>query len=63
MDLRITEIFLSIQGESSHAGQTVRVCAADGLPDALRLVRLGIHFHGRERISFEDIFAAGKVRL
>lgn len=57
MDLRITEIFLSIQGESSHAGRPCAFVRLSGCPMRCVWCDSEYTFTGGERISFEDIFA------
>lgn len=57
MDLRITEIFLSIQGESSHAGRPCAFVRLIGCPMRCVWCDSEYTFTGGERISFEDIFA------
>ncbi|MBK7394323.1 MAG: radical SAM protein [Chloracidobacterium sp.] len=57
MDLRITEIFLSIQGESSHAGRPCAFVRLTGCPMRCVWCDSEYTFTGGEHISFEDIFA------
>jgi 7-carboxy-7-deazaguanine synthase len=57
MDLRITEIFLSIQGESSHAGRPCAFVRLTGCPMRCVWCDSVYTFTGGERISFEEIFA------
>ncbi len=57
MDLRITEIFLSIQGESSHAGRPCSFVRLTGCPMRCVWCDSEYTFTGGERISFEEIFA------
>ncbi len=57
MDLRVTEIFLSIQGESSHAGRPCSFVRLTGCPMRCVWCDSEYTFYGGERISFEDIFA------
>ena len=57
MDLRITEIFLSIQGESSHAGRPCSFVRLAGCPMRCVWCDSEYTFTGGERMSFEDIFA------
>jgi 7-carboxy-7-deazaguanine synthase len=57
MDLRITEIFLSIQGESSHAGRPCSFVRLTGCPMRCVWCDSEYTFYGGEKISFEDIFA------
>ena len=56
MDLRITEIFLSIQGESSHAGRPCAFVRLTGCPMRCAWCDSEYTFTGGERISFEEIF-------
>ena len=55
--LRITEIFLSIQGESSHAGRPCSFVRLTGCPMRCVWCDSEYTFYGGERISFDDIFA------
>ncbi|MEO7673540.1 MAG: radical SAM protein [Pyrinomonadaceae bacterium] len=57
MDLRITEIFLSIQGESSHAGRPCSFVRLTGCPMRCVWCDSEYTFTGGERLSFEEIFA------
>jgi 7-carboxy-7-deazaguanine synthase len=57
MDLRITEIFLSIQGESSHAGRPCAFVRLTGCPMRCRWCDSEYTFTGGERVSFEEILA------
>ena len=57
MDLRITEIFLSIQGESSHAGRPCSFVRLTGCPMRCVWCDSEYTFTGGERISFDSIFA------
>ena len=57
MDLRITEIFLSIQGESSHAGRPCAFVRLTGCPMRCVWCDSEYTFTGGERMAFEDIFA------
>ena len=57
MDLRITEIFLSIQGESSHAGRPCAFVRLTGCPMRCLWCDSVYTFTGGERISFDEIFA------
>ncbi len=57
MDLRITEIFLSIQGESSHAGRPCSFVRLTGCPMRCVWCDSEYTFTGGERIPFDDIFA------
>lgn len=56
MDLRITEIFLSIQGESTHAGRPCSFVRLTGCPMRCVWCDSEYTFTGGEKISFEDIF-------
>lgn len=56
MDLRITEIFLSIQGESSHAGRPCSFVRLTGCPMRCVWCDSEYTFTGGERMSWEDIF-------
>jgi 7-carboxy-7-deazaguanine synthase len=57
MELRITEIFLSIQGESSHAGRPCSFVRLTGCPMRCVWCDSEYTFYGGDKISFEDIFA------
>ncbi len=57
MDLRITEIFLSIQGESSYAGRPCSFVRLTGCPMRCVWCDSEYTFFGGEKISFDDIFA------
>ncbi len=57
MDLRITEIFLSIQGESSHAGRPCSFVRLTGCPMRCVWCDSEYTFTGGTRISVADIFA------
>jgi 7-carboxy-7-deazaguanine synthase len=57
MELRVTEIFLSIQGESSHAGRPCSFVRLTGCPMRCVWCDSEYTFYGGEKISFEDIFA------
>lgn len=57
MNLRITEIFLSIQGESSHAGRPCAFVRLTGCPMRCVWCDSEYTFTGGKRVSFEDIFA------
>lgn len=54
--LRITEIFLSIQGESSHAGRPCAFVRLTGCPMRCVWCDSEYTFTGGEKISFENIF-------
>lgn len=56
MDLRITEIFLSIQGESSHAGRPCSFVRLTGCPMRCVWCDSEYTFTGGERIAFDEIF-------
>lgn len=55
--LRVTEIFLSIQGESSHAGRPCSFVRLTGCPMRCVWCDSEYTFTGGEHISFEDIFS------
>lgn len=55
--LRITEIFLSIQGESSHAGRPCSFVRLTGCPMRCVWCDSEYTFTGGERMSFDDLFA------
>lgn len=57
MDLRITELFLSIQGESSHAGRPCSFVRLTGCPMRCVWCDSEYTFTGGERMSFDEIFA------
>lgn len=57
MELRITEIFLSIQGESSYAGRPCAFVRLTGCPMRCRWCDSEYTFTGGVRMAFEDIFA------
>lgn len=57
MDLRITEIFLSIQGESSHAGRPCAFVRLTGCPMRCVWCDSEYTFTGGTRMSFAEIFA------
>src|SRR5882757_8355740 len=57
MDLRITEIFLSIQGESTHAGRTCAFVRLTGCPMRCVWCDSEYTFTGGETKTFEEIFA------
>lgn len=57
MDLRITEIFLSIQGESSHAGRPCSFVRLTGCPMRCVWCDSEYTFTGGEKVSFENIVA------
>ena len=55
-DLRITEIFLSVQGESSHAGRPCSFVRLTGCPMRCVWCDSEYTFTGGERMTFEAIF-------
>jgi 7-carboxy-7-deazaguanine synthase len=55
MDLRITEMFLSIQGESSHAGRPCSFVRLTGCPMRCVWCDSEYTFTGGEKISVDDI--------
>ena len=57
MDLRITEIFLSIQGESTHAGRPCAFIRLTGCPMRCVWCDSVYTFTGGTRLSFDEIFA------
>jgi 7-carboxy-7-deazaguanine synthase len=57
VNLRITEIFLSIQGESSHAGRPCAFVRLTGCPMRCRWCDSEYTFTGGEHMSFDEIFA------
>jgi len=57
MELRVTEIFLSIQGESSHAGRPCSFVRLTGCPMRCVWCDSEYTFTGGERMSFDEIFA------
>ena len=57
MELRVTEIFLSIQGESSHAGRPCSFVRLTGCPMRCVWCDSEYTFFGGEYVSFDDIFA------
>lgn len=57
MNLRITEIFLSIQGESSHAGRPCSFVRLTGCPMRCVWCDSEYTFTGGERWAVEDVFA------
>ena len=56
MDLRVTEIFLSIQGESTHAGRPCAFVRLTGCPMRCVWCDSEYTFTGGERLSFDEIF-------
>ena len=61
MDLRITEIFLSIQGESTHAGRPCAFVRLTGCPMRCVWCDSVYTFTGGVRLSFDEIFAQLKT--
>lgn len=61
MDLRITEIFLSIQGESSHAGRPCAFVRLTGCPMRCLWCDSTYTFTGGTRKTFDEIFAELKA--
>ncbi len=57
MDLRITEIFLSIQGESSHAGRPCSFVRLTGCPMRCVWCDSEYTFYGGKKTQFAEIFA------
>jgi 7-carboxy-7-deazaguanine synthase len=57
MDLRITEIFLSIQGESSHAGRPCAFVRLTGCPMRCIWCDSEYTFTGGTKMSFDEILA------
>ena len=57
MDLRITEIFLSVQGESSHAGRPCAFVRLTGCPMRCVWCDSEYTFTGGTRMSFDEIFS------
>ncbi len=55
MDLRITELFLSIQGESSHAGRPCSFVRLTGCPMRCVWCDSEYTFTGGEKLSFEAL--------
>lgn len=57
MHLRVTEIFLSIQGESSHAGRPCSFVRLTGCPMRCVWCDSEYTFKGGEQLTFEEVFA------
>lgn len=57
MELRVTEIFLSIQGESSHAGRPCSFVRLTGCPMRCVWCDSEYTFKGGDRLPFDRIFA------
>ena len=55
--LRVTEIFCSIQGESTHAGRPCTFVRLTGCPMRCTWCDSEYTFTGGERLAFEEIFA------
>jgi 7-carboxy-7-deazaguanine synthase len=55
MDLRITEIFLSVQGESSHAGRPCAFVRLTGCPMRCVWCDSEYTFTGGNKLNFEEI--------
>ncbi|HEY0458974.1 MAG TPA: radical SAM protein [Pyrinomonadaceae bacterium] len=55
--LRVTEIFLSVQGESSHAGRPCAFVRLTGCPMRCVWCDSEYTFTGGERMTFDEIFA------
>ena len=56
MDLRITEIFLSVQGESSYAGKPCSFVRLTGCPMRCSWCDSEYTFSGGKTMTFEEIF-------
>lgn len=56
MDLRVTEIYRSIQGESTHAGRPCSFVRLTGCPMRCVWCDSEYTFTGGERIGFDEIF-------
>lgn len=57
MDLRITEIFLSVQGESSHAGRPCAFVRLTGCPMRCVWCDSEYTFTGGTKVTFDEIFS------
>jgi 7-carboxy-7-deazaguanine synthase len=57
MELRVTEIFLSIQGESSHAGRPCSFVRLTGCPMRCVWCDSEYTFYGGEKVGFDEIFS------
>ena len=57
MELRVTEIFLSIQGESSHAGRPCSFVRLTGCPMRCVWCDSEYTFYGGEKMEFDRILA------
>ena len=57
VELRVTEVFLSIQGESSHAGRLCSFVRLTGCPMRCVWCDSEYTFYGGEKVSFGDVFA------
>lgn len=56
MELRVTELFLSIQGESTHAGRPCSFVRLTGCPMRCVWCDSEYTFTGGEKIGFDQIF-------
>ena len=56
MDLRVTEIFLSIQGESSHTGRPCSFVRLTGCPMRCVWCDSEYTFTGGQHVTFDEIF-------
>lgn len=56
MELRVTELFLSIQGESTHAGRPCSFVRLTGCPMRCVWCDSEYTFTGGEKIGFDEIF-------
>lgn len=57
--LKISEIFYSLQGETSRTGLPTVFVRLTGLPPALHLVRYGIFLFRRHGLALDDILGRG----
>ncbi len=57
MELRVTEMFLSIQGESSHAGRPCSFVRLTGCPMRCVWCDSEYTFTGGDHLTFDEIFA------
>jgi len=55
--LRVTEIFRSIQGESTHAGRPCTFVRLTGCPMRCTWCDTAYAFHGGKKMSVEEVFA------
>src|SRR5256714_15632152 len=58
--LRVTEIFRSIQGESTHAGRPCAFVRLTGCPMRCTWCDSEYTFTGGERVSIEDVMRQGR---